>query len=233
MPLYEQLRDDMLSKMATGQWRPGQRIPSEVELCEVYGVSRVTVRRAIEDLVKTGRLNRYRGKGTFVKREFIEKTLSKFYSFSESLKSKGIKENVVVLAFETVTADGILRGKMTLFGVNPSVHKITRLRSIEEIPYAVETSYVPEMLFPNLSEALIVEKGLYKAMHSLGVAPNHATETFWPSGLDEMTSQLLLQALGTPAMEIERLTYADNACVEYCRSVIRGDFFTYTVELGY
>ena len=230
--LYEQLRKDMIGKIAAREWMPGQRIPAEMDLCESYGVSRITVRKAIEDLVGSGHLRRYRGKGTFVRMELIENKLSKFYSFSEALKSKGLKEFAEVLAFETVTVDVFLAEKLRLY-VSDRVYKLMRLRSVDEMPYAVETSYIPKAQFPTLTGEFIAENGLYNAMQLLGITPNRATETFHVDSMDGLEARLLQQNSREPVMCIERLTLCDDLMVEYCRSIVRGDFFNYTVELGY
>ena len=230
--LYEQVHADIFNKIVSRSWKPGHRIPPEMELCEVYGVSRITIRKAIEDLVRSGHLTRFRGKGTFVRRELIENKLSKFYSFSESLKSKGHSEIAEVLAFDTMAADETLVDKLRLSSFNVLIFKITRLRSVDEVPYAVETSYIPKEIVPSLTEAFVAENGLYNAMQQLGVAPNKATETFRSVSLGGLEARLLQQNLQVPVMSIERLAYSGDICVEYCRSIVRGDFFTYTVELG-
>lgn len=231
-PLYEQLHEDMLRKISTRQWKPGQRIPSEMELCEMYGVSRITVRKAIEDMVRSGHLTRHRGKGTFVQLGVIENKLSKFYSFSEALKSKGLNEVAEVLAFDVVSADDTLTETLRLLAPNQLVFKVTRLRSVDEVPYGVETSFIPKELLPGLTEGLVAEKGLYNAMQSLGVTPDRAVETFQAVSMGGLEARLLQQDLQAPVMGIERLTFSGDIHVEYCRSIIRGDFFTYTVELG-
>jgi len=233
LPLYEQLHYSMLNKISSRDWKPGQRIPSEMELCEMYGVSRITVRKAIEDMVRTGHLKRYRGRGTFVQTELIENKLSKFFSFSETLKSKGLNELAEVLTFEVISADTFLAEKLRLDDSHRMAFKIMRLRSVDEIPYAVETSYIPQKLLMKLTEALVAENGLYAAMRALGVAPDRAQETFHAASLGGLEARLLQQTPQAPVMSIERLTYSGTAHVEYCCSIVRGDFFAYTVELDY
>jgi len=230
--LYEQLRNDMISKIAAKEWMPGQCIPAEMDLCDSYGVSRVTVRKAIEDLVSSGHLRRYRGKGTFVRAKLIENKLSKFYSFSETLKSKGLEEVAEVLAFETVPVDDFLAEKLKL-PLSEVAYKLVRLRNVDGMPYAVETSFIPKARFVGLTGKFIADNGLYNAMQLLGVTTNRATETFHVDSMDGLEARLLQQSLPNPVMCIERLTWCDDLMVEYCRSIVRGDFFYYTVELGY
>lgn len=231
-PLYEQLHEDMLSKIVSRKWKPGKRIPAEMELCEIYGVSRITVRKAIEDLVRAGYLARQRGKGTFVRIEHIENELSKFYSFSESLKSEGIKEVAEVLAFEEILATTELSEKLGLSEDAHFVYKITRLRSVDDVPYAVESSYIPKNLFQDLTVESVADNGLYNSMRLLGIAPDRARETFRATALGGLESRLLQRPLRTPVMSIDRITYSGTIVVEYCYSTVRADFFAYTVELG-
>ena len=230
--LYEQIHQDMLNKIAAKEWVPGQRIPTEMELCEIYNVSRITIRRAMDDLVQSGHLKRLRGKGTFVAPEIIENKLVKFYSFSETLKSKGLTEEAEVLTFDLITADRFLANKLKIASPDLPVFKINRLRSVDEVPYAVETSYIPEKLVSGLTEDMVAENGLYNAMRSLGVAPDRAAETFRAVSMVGLEARLLQQDVKAPVMAIERLTFSGTVCVEYCRSIVRGDFFSYTVELG-
>ena len=84
--LYYQVREDLLHKIQSGQWGPDFKMPPERELCETYGVSRITVRKALDDLQNEGYLDRVQGKGTFVRRATMEKKLSKFYSFGDELR---------------------------------------------------------------------------------------------------------------------------------------------------
>ena len=133
-PLYEQIHEDMLNKVAKQVWKPGQRIPSEMELCEIYGVSRITIRKAIEDMVRSGHLTRYRGKGTFVQAELIENRLSKFYSFSETLKSKGIHELAEILAFDVVGADDHLTNILDLKAAYPDERHFVLQETVNDLP---------------------------------------------------------------------------------------------------
>jgi GntR family transcriptional regulator len=220
----------MLKKIASREWKTGQRIPTEMELCEIYNVSRITIRKAIEDLVLMGHLVRQRGKGTFVRIEHIDNKLSKFYSFSESLRAEGINEVAEVLAFEVLpAAEGIL-SKLELPAAS-LVYKITRLRSVNDVPYAVEASYIPHALFKNMTADSVAENGLYNTMRMLGVAPVRARETFRATSLGGLEAKLLQQEMHAPVMRIDRVTYNGSVVVEYCCSTVRGDFFTYTVDL--
>jgi len=230
-PLYEQIYSDLYNKIATKEWTPGQRIPSEMQLCKQYGVSRITVRKAIDDMVHSGYLDRQRGKGTFVQQALVENKVSKFFTFGDALKSKGINETAEMLSFDMVTANKFLTEKLNLAEPNQCLFKILRLRSADGVPFVVETSYVPEIIMPELTECAVTENGLYSTMRALGCAPDRAVRALCAVPVEGLEARLLQQGDKTPAMHIERLTYSGDICVEYCRSIVRGDFFVYTVEL--
>jgi GntR family transcriptional regulator len=230
LSLYYQLKEKLLKKIQTGEWKNGQKIPPEKELCATYQVSRITVRRALEELVHSGRLIRFQGKGTFVANINFEQRLSKFYSFSEELKLKGKNEHVRMLSFAVISAGSALSGSL-FTEPDTQVFKITRLRMVDETAYTVETSYIPYALCPALNEGDIIRKGLYNSMRDAGVFPNRIVEKFWAAAIKSSEAKEMGLKIGSPAIHLERTTYEDARIVEYCISIVRGDFFTYTVEM--
>ncbi|MCL2499823.1 MAG: GntR family transcriptional regulator [Defluviitaleaceae bacterium] len=163
--------------------------------------------------------------------EHIDNKLSKFYSFSESLREQGINELAEVLAFEELPASDEIAQKLELPEKNALVYKLTRLRSVNDVPYAVEASYIPKALFKNMTAESVAANGLYNTMRMLGVAPVKARETFRATSLGGLEARLLQQDLHAPVMRIDRITHNGSVVVEYCHSTVRGDFFTYTVDL--
>lgn len=229
IPLYYQLKEELLKKIVSRQWRPGMKIPSEKALCEHYGVSRITVRKALDELVRSGHLVRRQGDGTFVTQLTMDQRLSKFYSFSEELKKRGVAESVRVLEFSQIPADGTAR-RLELEPQMP-VFRLTRLRMADQTPCTLETSYIPVRECPALNREDIGENGLYNSMRALGVYPDRVIETFRATVIRKAEGELMGLKPGLPAMHLERITYFGNRIIEYCSSIVRGDFFTYTVEL--
>lgn len=228
--LYYQLKEELMKKIISKQWPPGEKIPSEKELCSLYGVSRITVRKALDELERSGHLVRRQGKGTFVTNISFEQRLSKFYSFSEELKQRGMEEHSRVIHFDRIPAESEIASHL---GLEPQsqVFKLTRLRLVGNTPYTLETSYIPVEVCPSLSEENISSKGLYNAMRLDGVFPDRVIEKFRATALRKSEAELMGLKLRMPAMHLERVTYFGVRTVEYCSSIVRGDFFTYTVEL--
>ena len=228
--LYYQLREKLAKKILNNEWAPGQKIPSEAELCSIYNVSRITVRKAVEELTRSGQLTKHQGKGTFVTNISMEHRLSKFYSFSEELKRKGLTERARMLSFEIAAATEKIAEKLSL-QLNAQVFVVRRLRMADEMPYTVETSYIPYLLCTGLAAEDIIEYGLYNSMRKFSVFPERAVEKFRATAVRKSEAGYLNVKVNSPAIHLERQTYFGVHVIEYCSSVIRGDFFTYTIEL--
>jgi len=228
--LYYQLREKLAKKIASHEWKPGEKIPSEAELCDAYSVSRITVRKAIEDLVRSGQLIKQQGKGTFVTNVSMEHRLSKFYSFSEELTRHGLTERAQVLSFEVVPAAKEVSDMLSM-QKNEQVYMVKRLRMADEMPYTVEISYIPFALCPGLTAENITEYGLYNSMRSLNVFPERIVEKIRAAVISKSDAGLMKLKPNAPAIKLERLTYYGALTIEYCISIVRGDFFTYTIEL--
>ncbi len=228
--LYYQLKNELLKKITSKQWLPGEKIPSEKELCQIYGVSRITVRKALDELAESGHLVRRQGKGTFVTNVSVEQRLSKFYSFSEELKKHGMQEKVKVIRLEQIPATQEIADRLEI-ELPAQVIKLTRLRFVDQKPYALETSYIPVSVCPHLTEKSITENGLYASMRMEGVFPERGIESFRATVIRKNEAELMELKAGVPAMQLQRITYFGTQVIEYCNSIVRGDFFTYTVEL--
>jgi len=228
--LYYQLKEELAKKIASHEWKPGEKIPSEAELCKSYNVSRITVRKAIEDLVRSGQLIKHQGKGTFVTNVSLEHKLSKFYSFSEELTRSGMTERAQVLSFDVVAAPDEI-SEMLSMQRGEKIFMVKRLRMADEMPYTVEISYIPYSICKGLTAKNITEKGLYNSMRSLDVFPERIIEKIRATVVSKSDADLMKVKTNSPAIKLDRLTYYGVHTIEYCVSIVRGDFFTYTIEL--
>lgn len=228
-PLYIQLYQDMLDSITSGRWQEGTKLPTESELCEKYGVSRMTVRLALDKIKGQGYLYRKQGRGTFVTIPGIEQPLTSLYSFSDSLG--GDVRRSKVLRFATLPCDEALAERLEL-SVGDPVFLTVRVRSIGDTPFAYESSYIPYAFCPLLNAESISEHGLYKSLQRLaGAAPNHAKETFRAVTLGRQAAVHLNGRASEPALSIQRLAYLNDRVVEYCDSLVRGNKMTYQVDL--
>lgn len=229
-PKYVQIKEAIRKKIVSKEWADGCRIPVEAEFCEMYGVSRITIRKALEELQNEGYLVKIQGKGTYVQNQTHEQHLSKFYSFREELNKRGMEEEAVVLEVSIVDAAEEIASKLEI-EPGQSVFRIHRVRRTEHGPYAIETSYIPYYLCKTITKQKIQEDGLYRTLANSGLTVDSAKETFKAINVNKEQSNLLDVRIDAAAIALTRKAYSGPYVVEYCVCVVRGDFFRFSVEL--
>ncbi|WP_223588237.1 GntR family transcriptional regulator [Neobacillus bataviensis] len=232
IPLYYQLKEILLENIESGTWNPGFMIPSEIQLQHEYNISRNTVKKAIDELVQEGMLNRIQGKGTFVSAPKIDQSLSNFYSFSKVMKSRGLNPKDIILSLKENEARVGVAKKLQLTE-NNQVFELNRLRCSGDEPIILETSYIPTQLFPNLTAKMLENNSLYDVMQKeYGIYVTKAKEVFEPVLIRSHESMILQVGEGNPALLLERIAYDNQGIpVEFCRSLIRGDRCRFYTEL--
>src|SRR2546430_3827104 len=139
LPRYYQLKEIMREKISSGEWQPGDLIPSERELGEQYGISRMTARQAITELVNEGLFYREQGKGTFVSRHKITQQLIRLTGFTEDIKARGQRPCTKVISAQMFAADETTAEKLR---IDPGtlIFRLQRLRLADDEPLAIELS---------------------------------------------------------------------------------------------
>ncbi len=229
--LYYQLKEILGQKILNNEWDLGDRLPTEFELCEQYGVSRITVRQALAELERQGLIVRKQGLGTFVAIPKIEQNLTSFYSFSEEFRKRGFKPKNKVVDFQVQRPTEQIK---SVFGLTSGqeVYHFTRLRMASDIPVAIESSWLPTSVFPELTKGELEQCSLYEIMKTrFGVIADSASESFGASALGKKEALVFGLTEGSPALDLERLAYRGAQCVEYTRGIIRGDKFRFQVKL--
>ena len=230
-PLYFRLQQAVRDRIAAGEWRPGQQIPTIRELGETYGVSRITVVQALHSLAREGLLTRRQGKGVFVAEPKIEQGPVRLLSFTDDITRRGHRPASRTLNLRTEPSTPEVAERLEL-RAGESVTVIERLRLADEEPMGFQRVFLPARLFPGIAD--------YEPIHSLyqllrdryGVAPKRATETFEPVVVDRGLARLLGVSAGSPAFAVERITRDQaNRPFEYVRSTMRGDRYKVLLEL--
>lgn len=231
MSLYYQLKTILAEKIHSGQWKVNDRIPTERELCDAYGVSRATVRLALGELENEGLLYRKQGKGTFVAAPKIEQLLSGFYSFSEEMEKQGRHPSTRLISFRKVKAEDEIAQFLDL-SEGADVFAIRRLRLADDQPVILEVSYVPCDICPTLKERDVKEHALYELFREkYNIFPSKAHESFEAVLAGPKEADYLGVPDGWPILRLERITYAFDRPVEYNIGLIRGDRYKYKVIL--
>jgi len=225
IPLYYQLKQWLLEQMDQGKIKPGDRIPTEQELCEQFEISRGPVRQALGDLINEGRIFVVRGRGTFMAKPPQEKWyLVTSASWAEALTRQGIDFETSVLELSTKEANPFIATNLQI-EPGTTIVFIKRLRSVEDKTWMIFTSYIPEKLASELYDVNLCNRSLYKVLEdvcglrittversiSVGLANPEEAATF------NIPEQSVVQRLEDWAYD------ADGRLVEYSQTVFRGD----------
>ncbi len=211
---------EVLERMIAGELHPGDAIPSERTLVERLGVSRVTIRQAIADLVDNGALERVHGKGTYVTGPQVDSRLH-LTSFSREMRDRGLIPSTVVLSAHELSADDDVAFSLRIRPGRPVV-RVERLRTADGTPMAYEVGIYPSQLFPGL---LGRELGaLYDVFAAeYGVVVTAGEQTVRADAADAHQARILGIAKRAPLLVQERVTYAGDRVVELSTSAYRAD----------
>ncbi|AOT70327.1 GntR family transcriptional regulator [Geosporobacter ferrireducens] len=231
IPLYYRVKEDIINKIKDGTYKVEEKVPSENELQKIHNVSSITVRKALTDLVNEGYLYRIQGKGTFVAKPKINRMLN-LMSFTDELKEKGIEAETRVIEIKAIL-DETIAEKLNINKDN-GITRIKRLRLVDGVPIALQTSHIPSN-FLSIEEAGLIEDigSLYKILETKGITPHSAKEIYNISILEEKAMYTLFgQKKGTPVFDVKRITYNSSGVpFEYAESILRWDRYSIEVEL--
>ena len=229
-PLYLQLKRWIEDAIKRGTIKPGDALPSERDLALRADVSRVTVRKAVQQLVQDGVLVQRHGSGTFVAPETqrVEQSLSQLTSFTEDMARRGMSVRAEWLdrgLYAASPEETIILG----LGSGERVARISRLRLSDDMPLAIERASLAGSILP-APEA--VEDSLYKYLEKFGTRPVRAIQRIRAANISEGDAHLLRVPAGSAGLHIERISYlATGRVIEFTRSIYRGDTYDFVAEL--
>lgn len=230
VPLYFQIKNYLEEKIFSEEWEVGHRLPTEKELAAQFNVSNITIKRAILELVNEGLLYRKSGKGTFVtKRE--EKNLSKLVSLKNEAWEDHHHPHKTLIFIKEKAGEKLAK----ILGTNPkdAVYKINRVKLKDNIPIAIEYSYIPTEPFPDLDSKAIENDLLYNLFsEKYQIKLDKAKVYFSIVSADEFESDLLKIPIGEQLFVIERFTLTmDERIIEYSKFILKQDQSKYFLEI--
>lgn len=226
-PLYQQVINNLETQIK--EMKPNEKLPSERQLLVKYGVSRNTIRLALQDLEGRGLIYRLHGKGTFVSSIFLSQTnIGGMYSFSEEMTREGKKASTQNCSLDLIIPDQHIADQLNLKS-NEKAYKLIRLRLANNEPHIYSTTYLPEKLFPELNINDLEKTTLYGVLKSkYDQTSVMAFEDVQAVSLNEEESKFLSEKVGSPSLKIFRKTINDkNIPIEFTISFARGDKFIY------
>lgn len=207
IPLYQQLREIIRAKIASGEWQPGQLISSESELATLHQVSRVTVRQATQALVQEGLLYTEKGRGTFVAERGIRQNLSRLASFSEVSAELGLNVTSRVLIADVRQPPQSIAAQLHI-APERTVFMLKRVRYTGDTPVAVETSFVPATLCPGIENRDFRLHSFYRTLEEeYGLQLATVTETLKYVAAPTDLAVHLEVAVGSPLFEMEGVVH--------------------------
>ncbi|KPF55698.1 GntR family transcriptional regulator [Novosphingobium capsulatum] len=235
-PRYMRLQKLIRHAVDSRRLAAGAALPSERDLCEEYGLSRVTIRKAIDGLVEEGLLERRQGAGTFVSENLqkassgrVEKSFSALSSFSEDMMARGRKPGNKWID----RSEGLVTPEESLsLGLSPGskVYRFQRIRYADGVTMALEGATVPGWGLPSVAT---VENSLYTALQQAGHRPVRALQRVRAIGFPAEMADLLGIAAGDPCLFIERRAFLpDGRVIEITHSYYRGDAYDLVAELS-
>lgn len=232
VPLYQQIGDQLLSAVDEGRLAPGDPLPPERELAELFGISRMTVRKALIDLRARGYLTSRVGKGWYVGSSKITQSLSQLRGFSGDMRSLGHTVRSKVLKFVRERASAQVAARL---GISPGepVYCLERLRLVDGEPLGLAWLTIPHEICPGLDAFDFSSDSLYRVMEEeYGLVLTQAEQEIGASLATADEASLLDIEPSTPVLCATRVTYdAEQRVVEAGTAVYRGDRYKYRINL--
>jgi len=229
-PLYAQLRDHLTATIKNKSILPGDPLPSEREIAEIGNVSRITVRKAVQELVRDGLVVQRQGSGTSVAPPLnkVQQSLSVLTSFSEDMARRGKQVSSIWLEkglFPPSPKETMSLGLKS----NSLVSRISRLRLADDVPLAIERAALSPHYLPDPEN---VGNSLYDHLDQSGFKPSRAIQRISASILRNSDAELLQASEGAASLNIERISYLSTGqIVEFTQSIYRGDAYDFVAEL--
>ncbi|AZI57236.1 GntR family transcriptional regulator [Nakamurella antarctica] len=220
--------------LGAGNLVAGDRLPREADLADYFGVSRMTLRQSLAELESRGVLQRLRGRtgGTFITEPKIDCDLTGFAGFTEQLRRAQLRASAKVVRAQTIRAERVMCQALAL-APGALVHEVVRVRSAKRAPLALEHSYFPAAIFPDLLDHRLTGS-LYKLLvKSYQQEPTTAVEFLEPAILTPIQAQLLQASASDAVMLVERTaSTAAGLPIEYARDLFRPDKIRISVRSG-
>lgn len=232
VPLYSQIRELLRFRILDGTYRSHQQMPSENEMVVAFGVSRITIRQALNDLQKEGLIFKIHGKGTFVSKPKAVQNLMRLEGLGEALSGGGHEIYSRVLDYRAMRAGQQIAARLRL-GERDEVMEIRRVRLLDREPISLDVTYLPLAIGQRIIREDLPRRDIFVILENdYGIALGNAELQIEAIAADAMLAAALNLSAGAPVLRIERLTYtADHTPLDFEYLYYRGDAFQYRLDL--
>jgi GntR family transcriptional regulator len=230
VPLYHQLQAVLKAEIESRKWRADEQLPNETKIAERFGVSKITVRQALQKLAELGYIRREQGRGTFVARRKFDEGPRELTSFTEEMRRHDLAATSRILGQFVVEADAKVADAL-LVPLHSPVFVLMRLRLADTEPMSVQTAHIPAAFVPGLE--VTAGSSLYDVLQSrYQLYAARARETYFVAAAEARAAELLGIPEGSPVFTVERVTLLPNERpFEFVQSVVRGDRYSIVLDL--
>jgi GntR family transcriptional regulator len=231
LPRYMQVMNYYIPLIKSGKLKEGEKMPTEEEICELFNISRITVRRALDGLQQDGYIYKQQGKGSFVMMKKTGFQLNHLKGFTEEMKTLGKEPSSEIITFDIVTPKEKVAEVLNI-DKSQKIYLLERLRLADGVPIAIERVHLPFYRFPTLRNANLKDS-LYEILqYQFGCESYKGVQEIHAGLASEEEAKLLQIAPSCAVLHINRTTYEqDGAAYEYVESTYRGDQYQFTVTL--
>lgn len=232
VPLYTQIHAQLREQIESGELESGVAVPSERELAEVYGVSRMTARQALNELRNDGLVYQERGIGTFVAKRKLDVHTRNLIGFTEEMKSRGFRPSSQILLARREKANKETAKDLGI-EIGEEVYHFQRLRLADDAPLAFENAYLPAKRFADLDKMDLEKNSLYSVLEEhYGIEMHHAEEILEATAATKEIAAHLSIKSKSPLLVVHRVVFSEaNLAVESVRTFYRADRYRATFHL--
>jgi GntR family transcriptional regulator len=231
VPLHHQVYLDLREALTALEWRTGDRLPAERELAGRYGCSLITVRRALDELAREGRLERSPGRGTFVTEPPIVRDIAARAGFADEMRARGLRPYATIASAGREPAPPVVAAALGL-AVGTPVHSLERVRGADGVPLLLEHAFLSADRFPALLDEDFAVRSLYEVLATrYGLPVARTRETIDAAVPTAREARLLGLVTRRPVLSLEGTAYArDDDPLEYSRTVVSSERARYYIE---
>lgn len=231
LPRYLQVMNYYIPLIKSGKLKEGDKMPTEEEICSLFNISRITVRRALDGLMQNGYIYKQQGKGSFVTTKKTDFQLDHLKGFTEEMRMLGKEATNQIITLTIITPSEKV-AEILKIDVSQKIYHLVRLRCVDGCPIAIERVHLPFYRFPTLN-SMDLSRSLYDILNlQFGCESYKGVQTIRAGLASEEEAKLLDILYGTAVLHIDRTTYEQNGTVfEYVESTYRGDQYQFNVTL--
>lgn len=229
---YHTVSQYYIDQIESGELKDGQQLPTEVELCSLFGVSRVTIRKALDDLALQGYIVKKHSKGSFVRFGTSNMCLNNLYGFTDEMAHRGLSATAQLIQLSLENAGSFIATKLNI-AEQSKVYIIERLRIVENEPMAIEKMVLPYFYCPDMGKQDLSQSVYRLLEHKYGLRLAKADEILEASLAEKREADILAIPKKAPVLRIERIGYlANHVPLEYTVSIYRGDKYKFYVTMN-